>query len=287
MPVDLADPRFLVHREFLRRERGGSAGEQTDQLAAEHAAAGEDFVDVCGVEEAQKFVLRDGLPDGEVEKTTNELHADVLLLEENEDGDVAREETGEASDENGEALGGNGGRVVDGDVGNEEKDELDGRNDRDLRGGIADGEAEEERLDPVDDSFLGGGKEELKRLEETRNDRCGEQALEFGLGRELLEQREEKGGERDNAGKADGVRAIMGEGGLATGGRRGGIGERMVKTAESMGHDHDLVEGAFEKEERRTEFELLLEKRFESGENVELLEENEVFLGPIVVQNVE
>ena len=231
--------------------------------------------------------MSDGLPDGEVEKATNELHADVLLLEEDEDGDVAGEETGEAFDENGEALGRDGGGVVDGDVGNEEKDEFDGRNDRDLRGGIADSEAEEERLDPVDDSFFGGGKEELERVEEARNDRCGEQALEFGLGRELLEQREEKGGERDDAGKADGVRAVMGECGLATGGRRGGIGERMVETAEAMGHDHDLVECAFEKEERRAEFELFLEKRFESGENVELLEENEVFFGPIVVQNVE
>ena len=231
--------------------------------------------------------MSDGLPDGEVEKATNELHTDVLLLEEDEDGDVAREETGEASDENGEALGRDGGSVVDGDVGNEEKDEFDGRNDRDLRGGIADSEAEEERLDPVDDSFFGGGKEELERVKEARNDRCGEQALEFGLGRELLEQREEKGGERDDAGKADGVRAVMGECGLATGGRRGSIGERMVETAEAMGHDHDLVECAFEKEERRAEFELFLEKRFESGENVELLEENEVFFGPIVVQNVE
>lgn len=287
VPVDLADPRLLVHREFLRRERGGSARKEANQLAAQHAAAGEDFVGVVGAEQAEKLVLRDGLPDGEVEETANELHADVLLLEENEDGDVAGEEVGEASDEDGEALRSDGGGVVDGDVGDEKEDELDGGDDGDLRGRVADGEAEEERLDPVDDSFFGGGQEELERLEEARDDRGGEQALKFGLGGELLEQREEEGGEGDDAGKPDGVGAVMRERGLATGGGRGGIGERVVEVGETMRHDDDLVECALEKKKGGVELELLLEKRFKGGENVELLEENEVFLGPIIVQNVE
>ena len=55
VPVDLADPRLLVHREFLRRERGGSARKEANQLAAQHAAAGEDFVGVVGAEQAEKL----------------------------------------------------------------------------------------------------------------------------------------------------------------------------------------------------------------------------------------
>ena len=289
--VDLRDPRLLVHREFLRRERRRRAGKESDQLAAENAAAREELAGTRRAKQAKQFVLSERLPDGEAEEAARELHADVLLLEEEEDGDVAVEEVSEAVDEQCEALRSDGGRVVSRDVGDEKEDELDRRDDSDLRRGVADGQTEEERLDPLHDALFGGGQQQLQRLQEARDDGGGQQALELGLRSELLQQREEKGGERDDAGQSDRVRPVVGESGLATGGRRGRrrrrFEERVETPAQSVRHQHDLVETALQKEERRRGLQLLLQQRFQRGENVELLEEDEVLFGPVVVQKVE